>query len=220
MLQKFGTSRVSVEKAEYELNQLSFMVWLGDFIRPRTSRSTLDDNQLSEDGESLDGNYTFNNDTLRDHDEEKFEFSQHIDESLNMSPGVAGSQFSGGVNEVAQSSIPKTAPNHKRKVVAPKRKKTETTQVSEIDTHLSFLKTINQRMEAREKKKTEDAEDRYAATIADKLRDLPQRERLMAKHEIENTLFEYQIRALDKMNNNSTNINPRGNCLSPVTNHH
>ena len=69
---------------------------------------------------------------------------------------------------------------------------------------LSFLKTINQRMETRDKKsKTEDAEDCYAATIADKLRDLPQKERIMAKHEIENVLFKFQIQALDKVNNNA-----------------
>ena len=55
---------------------------------------------------------------------------------------------------------------------------------------LSFLKTINQRMETGDKnQKTEDVEDRYAATIADELRDFPRRERLLAKHEIENTLF-------------------------------
>ena len=66
-------------------------------------------------------------------------------------------------------------------------------------------------MEAREKNKTEDAEDQYPATIADKLRDLPQRERIMVKHVIKNTLFKYQMKDLDKMNNNSANINPRGN---------
>ena len=190
------------------------MVWLDDFIRPRASRSSLDDSQLSDDGESLEGD-NFNNHTPHDHDDDEEETYQRIDESLNMSPGVAGptpgvtgTQFSGATNEVAQSSNPKTTPVIRKTVVAPKRKMTQATEVSQIDTEkLSFLKTINQRMEAREKKKPEDAEDRYSATIADKLRDLPQRERLMAKHEIENTLFKYQMQALDEKNNN----NPRGN---------
>ena len=56
-------------------------------------------------------------------------------------------------------------------------------------------------MEARDKnQKSEDAEDRYVATIADKLRELPYRERLMAKHEIENTLYKFQMQALEKEN--------------------
>ena len=183
------------------------MVWLDDFIRPRASRSSLDDSQLSDDGESLEGD-NFNNHTPHDHDDDEEETYQRIDESLNMSPGVAGptpgvtgTQFSGATNEVAQSSNPKT-------------KMTQATEVSQIDTEkLSFLKTINQRMVAREKKKSEDAEDRYSATIADKLRDLPQRERLMAKHEIENTLFKYQMQALDKKNNNKKNSKSPLECL-------
>jgi len=32
------------------INQLSFMVWLDDFTRPRTSLSSLDDSQLSDNG--------------------------------------------------------------------------------------------------------------------------------------------------------------------------
>ena len=51
-------------------------------------------------------------------------------------------------------------------------------------------------MEATDKnQKSEDAEDRYVATIVDKLRELPYRERLMAKHEIENTLYKFQMQA-------------------------
>jgi len=73
-------------------------------------------------GESLDGNYTFNND---DHDEEELESSQHIDESFIMSPGVTGPQFSEPTNEVARSSIPKPASEIKKTVVASKRKMTE-----------------------------------------------------------------------------------------------
>jgi len=99
--------------------------------------------------------------------------------------------------------------------VPPKRKQGEAKE-SEMDKQkLSFLKTINRRMEAREKKqqKTEDAEDRYVATIADKLRHLPQRERLLAKHDIENTLFKYEMQVIDKENVNNAFLtnNTRGN---------
>ena len=89
-----------------------------------------------------------------------------------------------------------------------KRKHTETKETEMEKEKLSFLKTINQRMEARDKKqKCEDPEGRYVATIADKLRELPYRERLMAKHEIENTLFKYQMQALEKENANTMRVN-------------
>ena len=119
------------------------------------------------------------------------------------STGV-GAHFSGVTNEVSQSPNPnpKTTPVIRKTASAQKRKITETTERQIGTEKLSFLKTINQRMEAREKKKVKDAKDRYSVTIADKLRDLPQRERLMAKHEIENILFKYQMQVLDKKNNN------------------
>ena len=45
-------------------------------------------------------------------------------------------------------------------------------------------------MESRDKrKKVDDAEDTFVATIADELRQLPHRESLLAKNEIKNTLF-------------------------------
>ena len=60
---------------------------------------------------------------------------------------------------------------------------------------------MNQRMEARDKnQKSGEAEDRYVATIANKLKELLYRERLMAKHEIENTLYKFQMQALEKEN--------------------
>ena len=66
-------------------------------------------------------------------------------------------------------------------------------------------------MEARDKnKKVHDAEDRFVATIADELRQLPQRERLMAKNEIKTTLFRYQMQVLDKQKNND-NLNDQNN---------
>ena len=47
--------------------------------------------------------------------------------------------------------------------------------------------------------------------IADKLRELPYRERLMAKPEIENTLFNYQMQVLEKENANTMRVNSAEN---------
>ena len=48
---------------------------------------------------------------------------------------------------------------------------------------LIFLKRVSER------KKVDDAEDTFVATIADELRQLPNRVRLLAKNGIKNTLF-------------------------------
>ena len=54
---------------------------------------------------------------------------------------------------------------------------------------LTFLKSVNERMELRDKRKTfDDTEDRFVATIADELRQLPHSERLLAKSGIKNTI--------------------------------
>ena len=100
------------------------------------------------------------------------------------------------------ASQPKTNIHQVIKNPKPLKRKHGETKKSDLEKEkISFLKTMNQRMEARDKnQKSEDAEDRYVATIADKLRELPYRERLMAKHEIENTLYKFQMQALEKEN--------------------
>ena len=56
-----------------------------------------------------------------------------------------------------------------------------------------LLRSIKEKMETRAKKKEMDAEDRFVASIADELRELPHRERLLAKNQIKNILFQYQM---------------------------
>ena len=60
-------------------------------------------------------------------------------------------------------------------------------------------------METRAKKKEMDAEDRFVASIADELRELTHRERLLAKNQIKNILFRYQMQVLEKESNSSNN---------------
>ena len=77
-------------------------------------------------------------------------------------------------------------------------------------------------MESRDKrKKVDDAEDRFVATITDELRQLPDRERLLAKNEIKNTQFRYQLKILDKQNAtqgnfNDQNVNNRNSFVSQL----
>ena len=79
---------------------------------------------------------------------------------------------------------------------------------------LIFLKSVNERMESRGKrKKVVDPEDRFVATIADEHRQLP--------HEIKNPLFRYQLQILDKQNTtqgnfNNQNVNNRNSFVSQL----
>ena len=55
------------------------------------------------------------------------------------------------------------------------------------------MSTIRANMEKRREERVLDVEDRFAAIIADDLRQLPVRAKLLANNEIRNTLFKYQI---------------------------
>ena len=201
---KSGTSRDAVEKAEREFNQLSFMVWLDEFIRPRNSKSSFDD---GNDSECLDnvGNYTFNDD---DEDYVREAESQQEDDSYVMSPAVTNDVSANVSADRPKTNIQQAVKN----IQSLKRRNAETKETEMEKEKLSFLKTINQRMETRDRKqKCEDPEDRYVSTIADKLRELPYRERLMAKHEMESILFKYQMQVLDKRNANTMQVNSAEN---------
>lgn len=189
-----GTSREAVEKAENELRQWSFLTWLDDFVQPRVSKSSFDVDTQSYSQQTVDEHHnTFENDEENDfmgHDESND--VEIPEDNTGLYPErIVTSKRQKGVN----ISKPKQ-PIIKRKLSA--------TKENELDRQkLSFLKSVNERMESRDKnKKVDDAEDRFASTIADDLRQLPHRQRLLAKNEIKNTLFRYQMEILDKSNNN------------------
>lgn len=52
-------------------------------------------------------------------------------------------------------------------------------------------------------RKKSDADDRFAASIADDLRVLPENLKILAKHEIRNVVFKYQVQELNAENNES-----------------
>ena len=120
------------------------MVWLDDFIRPRNSKSSFDD---ENDSKCLDnvGHSTFNDD---DEDYVGEIASQQADDSYIMSPAIT--------NDVSvNDTTPEPKTNIQQVVKNPqplKIKHAETKETEMEKQKLSFLKTINQRMEARDKK--------------------------------------------------------------------
>ena len=173
---------------------MSFLAWLDDFIRPRSSKSSFDDSESLLEGNQEEHRIFTEEDRDIGEEPDEPEFLRE-DDSYYMSSNIV-------------ESAPRTNSTQPKTQQPPKRKLQESKE-SELDKRkISFLKTISQRMESRDKK-TKNAEDRYAVTIADKLKELPYRERLMAKHEIENILFKYQMQVLEK--GNSTQIQPNNN---------
>lgn len=59
-------------------------------------------------------------------------------------------------------------------------------------------RTTKDSKDERRRAEEPDAEDRFAASIVDDLRQLSHRENLMAKNEIHCVIFKYQIKMLDK----------------------
>ena len=108
-------------------------------------------------------------------------------------------------------------PISKKKLAAMKKREME-------KLNLTFLKSLNKRMKSREyRKKVDDDEDRFVATIADELKKLPHRERLLAKNDIKNIVFPYQLQILDKQNAtqgnfNDQNVSNRNNFVSQLGN--
>ena len=96
----------------------------------------------------------------------------------------------------------------KMKQPVPKKKLAAMKESEMEKPNLTFLKSFNKRMESRDKRKNvDDAEDRFVATIADELKKLPHRERLLAKIDIKSIIFPYQLQILDKQNATQGNFN-------------
>ena len=130
------------------------MVWSDDFIWCRNSKSSFD---VENDSESLAGvrHSTFDVDDDEDYDLEAG--SQQADDSYDMS-GAITNDFA--INESA--SQPKTNIQQGIKNPKPLKRKHGETKESDLEKEkISFLKTMNQIMAARDKNlKSEDAEDR------------------------------------------------------------
>ena len=195
---KSGTSREAVAQAESELRQWSFLTWLDALVQPRASRSSfhLDYSQQSQQSQQpIEENNNFSDNEEEDNFMEDYENDEFHNPEGNF-------QMSQVITKDAASERQERV-NVQAKMKQPiAKKKLAPVKESEMEQqNLTFLKSVNERMESRDKrKKVDDGEDRFLATIADELIQLTHRERLLAKNEIKNTLFLYQLQILDKQN--------------------
>ena len=138
--QNSQTSRDAVDSAEQELKKMSFLVWLNDFIRPRLSKSSFDDSESLLEG---------NQEEHRIFTEEDGDIGEEPDETEFL-----GDDDSYCITPNIVEGIPKINSTQTKNQQPPKRKLQESKE-SELDKQkISFLKTISQRMESRDKKKT------------------------------------------------------------------
>ena len=77
-----------------------------------------------------------------------------------------------------------------------------------------LLRSIRPNMEKRLEERELYVEDRFAATIASDLRQLPLRAKLLAKNEIRNTLFKYQMEMFNQRDHvGNVSLNNVAQCL-------
>ena len=134
-------------------------------------------------------------------DEKEHDFMEN-DENDEFDKPEGNIQISQAITKDAASKRQERVNVHAKMKQPIVKKKMAATKENEMEQQkLTFLKNVKERMESRDKrKKVDDAEDRFVATIADEIRQLPHSERLLAKNEIKNTLFRYQLQILDNQN--------------------
>ena len=77
-----------------------------------------------------------------------------------------------------------------------------------------LMRTSRPNIEKRLEERELYVEDRFAATIANDLRQLPVRAKLLAKNEIRNTLFKYQMEVFNQRDHvGNVSLNNVGQCL-------
>ena len=77
-----------------------------------------------------------------------------------------------------------------------------------------LMRSIRPNMEKRLEERELYVEDRFAATIANDLRQLPLRAKLLAKNEIRNTLFKYQMEVFNQRDHvGNVSLNNVAQCL-------
>ena len=214
-----GTLREAVEKAESELWQWCFLRWLDDFMQPQASWSSFHVNCSQQSQQSQQPIEEINN-FLDDEEEDDF---MEDDENDEFDKPEDNFQISQVIMKDTASERQKWV-NVQTKIKQPiAKKKLAAMKESELEQQkLTFLKSVKKRMESRDKrKKIDDPEDRFLATIIDDRRQLPYWERLLAKNEINDTLFRYQLQILDKQNAtqgnfNDQNVNNRNSFVSQL----
>ena len=190
-------------KAEKAFDSYKFLSWLDDFIQSRQGRSNLPQIQLPRSIDSLN----------RFPDNESCERGEQTPESEN------GDQDFGKSEEIECNKKP--TENRKRKL-------TESSRSALLeDMEFSVCSDIRDMVKLRNEKswpvlKEESEEELFDRTLAFELKQLPQYEKVMAKHELRSVMFKCQMMAIQKNMGNEihspqSNVNYANFVSPPLT---
>ena len=191
---KSGNSREAVEKAEQGFKALTFLSWLDKHLQLRETKSNfpklpvIETNGASFEQSAPSNHSTDGYNSSENDEEDGSEKYCEVEENQGDSPG--SSSFSR-----KRDLIP-------HKPLGQKRKQLKTND----DETLEIMREIRERFNHRKNHQT-DAEDRFAASLADDLRSLPEKEKFMAKLEIRNVIYKFQMKKFNSPKSNETSSN-------------
>lgn len=186
-------------KAEEEMSKYNFLSWINPFISPTESICTISEanTQSSQDQFQVNNeDQAFNDNLGNDNVEED-------DMEINMMCSEELEDTNEGSSTTRQQSSRKRSHNATSKSAS---KGKSSSPADDI------LYTINERLKERERKKLEEANEKedsdstFGKMVANELRSLPKRLKMMLKHEINNSIFKYQMQ-FEKSNNEITDGN-------------
>ena len=176
---RFGTSVDVVEKAERLFRPYSFLSWLDNHVQACEGRTNLPRNGAQEEVE-IDAMATAENKP----DDEEVEEQGLVEEPTKLSGKMAGKKRP----QMSQSS--------------------KDAHMNEMEFSLmnSLRETIVKGKKQASQNK-DDADDLFCKTLASEVKELPNMAKCMAKNEIRNVIFKYQMSVMRNQNERKVNKN-------------
>ena len=180
-----GAGRIDVQEAEEELNKYAFLEWIIPYIAVKDSISNLDvTSGIGGSGVGINEGFDAN-DELEEKEQDESDNGEDVD------------------GDDDDKEIEVKAPKRKREIETKNVKsnpaseiKWKNKRVSPDELMLTISKRLNERSETKSKPVSEscdDAETIFGKMVADELRALPKKMKIMLKHDINESIFKYQM---------------------------
>ena len=176
-----GAGRIDVQKAEEELNKYAFLEWIIPYIAVKDSISNLDvTSGIGGSGVGINEGFEAN-DELEEKEQDESENGEDVD----------------GDDDDEELAIKKREIETKDVKSNPGNEvKWKKKGVSSDELMLTIIERLNERSETKSKPVSEngdDAETIFGKMVADERRALPKKMKIMLKHDINESIFKYQM---------------------------
>ena len=180
-----GVGRIDLQKAEEELNKYAFLEWIIPCIAVKDSISNLDvTSGIGGSGVGINEGFEAN-DELEEKEQDESDNGEDVD------------------GDDDDKEIEVKTPKRKREIETKDVKsnpaneiKWKKKRVSPDELMLTISERLNERSETKSKPVSEncdDAETIFGKMVADELRALPKKMKIMLKHDINESIFKYQM---------------------------